>query len=268
MEGVLSWMNPVRARLESGKPAFGITITTTSVETAAHAATLGFHFLWVEMEHSPVTLETLRLMVLATRSLPSVVFARVPVVETWTAKRVLDQGVAGAIFPFVSTAQKAALASAACRYPPAGNRGSGAGAAVRTWPEPGNYYDSADANVMTVCIIEEASALEQVDEISSTPGVDVIFIGTSDLSFSMGFRGRQDEPGLHEAIARIAKAAKVHGKFLGRPAGTEAEVRRHIEDGFLLFQLPTEIGFMEMGSRQILEPFGLSGVPKEERALY
>ena len=129
------WCNPVRARLQAGKPAFGVTITTPSVEAAAHAATLGFHFLWVEMEHSPVTLETLRLMVLATRGLPAAVFARVPVMELWTAKRVLDQGVHGVIFPFTGTAGKAARAAAACRYPPTGQRGSGAGAAVRTWPE-------------------------------------------------------------------------------------------------------------------------------------
>jgi len=88
------------------------------VEAAAHAATLGFHFLWIEMEHSPITLETLRLMVLATRGLPAAVFARVPLVELWTAKRVLDQGVCGVIFPFAGTAEKAARAAAACRYPP------------------------------------------------------------------------------------------------------------------------------------------------------
>ncbi len=75
---------------------------------------------------------------------PAAVFARVPVVELWTAKRVLDQGVSGVIFPFAGTAEKAARAAASCRYPPAGKRGSGAGAAVRTWPAPGNYYDSAD----------------------------------------------------------------------------------------------------------------------------
>src|SRR6185295_15840280 len=144
--------NPVRARLQEGLPVFGITITTPSIEAAAHAATLGFHFLWVEMEHSPVTLETLRLIVLATRSLPAAVFARVPVVELWTAKRVLDQGVSGVIFPFARTAAKAAQAAAACRYPPAGQRGSGATAATRTWPGHGDYYDSCDQHVMTICM--------------------------------------------------------------------------------------------------------------------
>lgn len=263
-----TWANPVRSRLQAGQPAFGVTITTPSAEAAAHAATLGFHFLWIEMEHSPLTLETLRLMVLATRGLPAAVFARVPVVELWTAKRVLDQGVSGVIFPFAGTAEKAARAAAACRYPPEGKRGSGAGAAVRTWPQPGNYYDSADLQVMTVCVVEEAAALDQIDAIAATPGVDVLFIGTSDLSFSLGLRGQQNQPALDAAILRIADAARRHGKFLGRPAGNAEQVGRYMEQGFLLFQMPTEIGLMEMGARQLLEPLGITGIPADERALY
>jgi 2-keto-3-deoxy-L-rhamnonate aldolase RhmA len=262
------WRNPVRQRLEAGEPVFALTITIPSAEIAAHAATLGFHFLWVEMEHSPITLETLRLMVLATRGLPAAVFARVPVVELWTAKRVLDQGVSGVIFPFTGTPEKAASASAACRYPPKGKRGSGAGAAVRTWPQAGNYYDSADANVLTVCVIEEAGALNHIDAIAATEGVDVLFIGTSDLSFSMGLRGRQDEPALDEAIGRIVEAGRRHGKFLGRPASDPARIRHYMEQGFLMFQMPTEIGLLEMGARRLLEPFDIHGLPKEARALY
>lgn len=264
----ITWTHPVKARLAAGLPVFGVTITTPNVEAAAHAATLGFHFLWVEMEHSPVTLETLRLMVLATCGLPAAVFARVPVVELWTAKRALDQGVSGVIFPFTSTGELAARAAASCRYPPLGKRGSGAGAAVRTWPQAGNYYDSADSQVMTVCVVEQASALDQIDEIAATPGVDVIFIGTSDLSFSMGYRGRQGEPALSAAIARIAEAARRHDKYLGRPAGGPEQVRQFMDQGFLFFQMPTEIGLMELGARQLLDPLGIAGTPAEQRSLY
>jgi 2-keto-3-deoxy-L-rhamnonate aldolase RhmA len=263
-----TWTNPVRARLQAGQPVFGVTITTPSVEAAARAACLGFHFLWVEMEHSPVTLETLRVIVLAARGLPAAVFARVPAIELWTAKRVLDQGVHGVIFPFTSNGDKAATAAAACRYPPTGKRGSGAAAAIRTWPAPGSYADSADREVMTVCVVEEASAVEQIDAIASTPGIDVLFIGTSDLSFSLGLRGRQNEPELDRAIARIVEAAQRHGKYLGRPAGTPELARRHMEQGFLLFQMPTEIGLMELGARQLLEPFGISPAQPGQRALY
>src|SRR3989442_11961002 len=133
------WSNPVRARLEAGEFVAGVTITTNSMETAARAATLGFDFLWMEMEHSPITLETLRAAVLATRGLPAMVFARVPVVELWNAKRVLDQGVSGVIFPFTGSAHEAACAAAACRYPPVGRRASGRRAAVRTGPQPAHH---------------------------------------------------------------------------------------------------------------------------------
>jgi 2-keto-3-deoxy-L-rhamnonate aldolase RhmA len=68
--------------------------------------------------------------------------------------------------------------------------------------------------------------------------VDALFIGTSDLSFSLGLRGRQDEPALASAVARIARAALRHGKFLSRPVANPEQVRRFMEQGFLLFQLP------------------------------
>ncbi len=128
-----SWESPVKRRLREGRPVFAATITTASLEAAAqHGWSLGFHFLWIEMEHSPITLETLRNMVLATRGLPALPFARVPVNEIWMAKRVLDAGVSGVIFPFTSTPELARQAAVACRYPPEGRReapGAGSGAA-------------------------------------------------------------------------------------------------------------------------------------------
>src|SRR5437764_6741325 len=139
--------NPVKEQLKKGKPVIGVVITVNSVEVAAQAASLGFDFLWLEMEHTPLSLETVRNIVLATRGLPAVPFARPPVNELWMAKRVLDAGVLGVIFPFTSTPELARRAVAACRYPPAGLRGSGADLAKVCWPEPDCYYDFADKNV-------------------------------------------------------------------------------------------------------------------------
>ena len=252
----MSWRNPVRARLEAGEPVLALTLTTNNVELAAFASTLGFHFLWVEMEHSPITLETLRSMVLATRGMPAMVFARVPVVELWTAKRVLDAGVLGVIFPFTNTPQLAAQAVAACRYPPKGLRGSGAGLAQATWPATTNYYDFADENVVVIAVVEDATALPHIDEIAATPGIDVLFIGTSDLSFSLGLRGRQDHPQLDAAVAKIVAAAKKHGKPLGRPARTAEEVRRFQKQGFRFFMTATDLELMSDGSAQLLAPLG------------
>jgi 2-keto-3-deoxy-L-rhamnonate aldolase RhmA len=255
----IPWESPVKRQLREGRPVVGASIAVNSIDVAAHIATLGFDFLWIEMEHSPITLETLRNMVLATRGLPALPFARVPVNELWTAKRVLDMGVSGVVFPFTITPELAQQAAAACRYPPLGRRGSSPNLARFCWPDGGRYVDSADENVTVIIIIEEARAVERIDEIAATPGVDVMFIGTNDLSFSLGFRGDQSHPKVKEAIAKVVDAGKRHGKFLGRPAATPEKVKEFIEQGFLLFQAPTEIGFMTVGARKYLEPLGKTG---------
>ncbi|MCS7026540.1 MAG: aldolase/citrate lyase family protein [Bryobacteraceae bacterium] len=258
-----SWQNPVRVALQEGKPVVGITITTASVELAAQAAQLGFDFLWIEMEHSPITLESLRHMVLATRGLPAVPLARVPVVETWTAKRVLDMGVLGVIFPFCSTPELALTAAQATKYPPQGKRGHGSGLASFRWAAEEGYADFADRNVLTVAMIEEVRAIERIEEIAATPGLDVLFIGTSDLSFSMGFRGDQNHPRLQEACERVIAAARAHGKFVGRPCANSALIPQLLEQGFQFFQAPAEYRLLAEGAKAFLAPLrSTSAVPQ------
>jgi len=251
-----AWSNPVKTKLKKGESVIGVVISVNSVEAAAQAASLGFDFLWMEMEHTPLSLETVRNIVLATRGLGAVPFARPPVNELWTAKRLLDAGVLGVIFPFTSTPQLARQAVAACRYPPRGLRGSGATLAQFRWSEPADYYDFADENVLVVAVVEDATALSHIDEIAATPGIDVLFIGTSDLSFSLGLRGRQNEPRLDEAVARIAAAGKLHGKALGRPARTPDDIRRFEQQGFQFFMTATDLELMADGAAQLLAPFG------------
>ena len=262
-----AWESPIRRRLRESQPVFGCTITSTSLEMAARAASAGFHFLWLELEHSPVTLETVRHVVLATRDLPAVPFARVPVTETWTAKRVLDAGVHGVVFPFVSTPALAKQAADACRYPPVGRRGSGASLATSCWPEPEEYHDSADRNIVVVVIVEEASALQHVDQIAATEGVDVVFIGTGDMSFSLGLRGQQQHPRVEEAANQVLAAAKRHGKVAGRPAAFAEHTQRYIDQGFLFFQAPSELALFEAGAQQFLAPYGIHPV-RRQRTLY
>jgi 2-keto-3-deoxy-L-rhamnonate aldolase RhmA len=261
------WENPVRRRLRESLPVFGCTITTGSLDMAARAAAAGFHFLWLELEHSPLTLETVRNIVLATRDLPAVPFARLPVAETWTAKRVLDTGVHGVVFPFVSTPALARLAAAACRYPPQGRRGSGASLATSSWPDPDRYYDSADSNIMTIVVVEEAEALAHVDEIAATPGVDVLFVGTGDLSFSLGLRGQQQHAQVEQAASTVLAAARRHNLVAGRPAGSADETRRYIEQGYLFFQAPSDLALFETGARQFLGPLGIQPA-RTQRTLY
>ncbi len=253
-----AWENLVKARLRQGQSVFGVVIAVNNVEVAAHAAGLGFDFLWLEMEHAPLALETVRNIVLATRGLPAVPFARPPVNELWTAKRLLDAGVLGVIFPFTRTPELARQAVAAFRYPPAGLRGSGADLAQMRWPAPQGYHDFADDNVLVIAVVEDTRAVDQIEEIAATPGLDVLFIGTSDLSFSLGLRGAQDHPRLDAAVAKILAAGRKYGKVLGRPARSAAEVQRFQDQGFRFFMTATELDLMAAGADQLLGPLGRS----------
>ncbi|MBA2355485.1 MAG: aldolase [Acidobacteria bacterium] len=256
MAATTPWQNPVRARLARGEFVVGVAITATSLDLAAVAARAGFDFLWIEMEHSPLTLETLRHLVLTSRGLPAVPFARIPIGETWLAKRVLDAGVHGVIVPFTSTPDLAMRAAQACRYPPRGRRGSGAGLATSTWPMVPSYYDSADDNIVVVAIIEEAAAVDQVDAIAATDGIDVLFVGTSDLSFSLGHRGNAQHPEVLAAVAQVRDAAVRHGKVVGRPAATPEALAQYVDDGFLFFQAPSDLSLFAEGARRWLDPIG------------
>jgi 2-keto-3-deoxy-L-rhamnonate aldolase RhmA len=247
--------NPLKEKLEAGEPVIGVVISVNNVEVAVQAANLGFDFIWLEMEHAPLSLETVRNIVLATRGLPAVPLARPPTNELWTAKRLLDTGVLGIIFPFTRTPALARQAVAACRYPPAGLRGSGADLAQFRWPTADGYYDFADACVLVVAVVEDTSAVEHIEEIAATPGLDVLFIGTSDLSFSLGLRGKQDHPILDAAIEKIAAAARKHGKALGRPARTAEHIKRFRKKGFQFFMTATDMDFMADGAAQVLHPF-------------
>lgn len=256
------WENPVKKRLREGQAAVGAVISVNNVEVAACVANLGFDFIWIEMEHSPIALEGLRNMVLATRGLKAIPIARPPVNELWTAKRVLDAGALGVIFPFTSTPALAQQAADACRYPPLGRRGSGADLAQFRWPAPEGYHDFADRNVLVITVIEDAAGLANIEAIAATPGVDVIFIGTSDLSFALGLRGHQDHPRLQEAIATIAAAAQRHGKALGRPARTPEEIQQAMAEGFRFFMTRTDLELMSAGAGCLLGPLGMrQGLP-------
>lgn len=245
--------NSVKDKLRRGGSVIGPVISVNNVEVAARAASLGFDFIWLEMEHCPLALETVRNIVLATRGLPAVPLARPPVNELWTAKRLLDAGVLGVIFPFTRTPELARQAVAACRYPPHGLRGSGADLAAFRWPAPEGYYDFADANVLVVAVVEDISALEQIDDIAATPGIDVLFIGTSDLSFSLGLRGEQNHPKLDRAVDKILAAAKKHEKFAGRPGRNAREIKRFQKQGFRFFMTGTDMDFMTAGATLLLD---------------
>ena len=250
----VEWKNPLKESLKAGKPVIGVTVTVGHPEVAAALATAGYDFFWFEMEHSPITLENLREMILATRGLPTVPITRVPFNEPWMPKRVLDLGSLGVIFPFTNTRELAEQAVKACKYPPEGDRGFGPGLALSRWNLDGaSYIRYANQNVLVVVIIERKEAVEHIEAIASVPGVDVLFIGAYDLSFSLGVGGKVNEPVVQGAIAKVLEAGKRHNIPVGLPVGSAEEINRRIKEGFRFFQTSNELGLMSSGARALLD---------------
>lgn len=260
------WANPLKTAMKAGKPVVGMTVTVPSADVAVTAAAAGFDFLWIEMEHSGITLESARNIILATRGTPTVPLIRVPVNEYWTAKRALDIGALGVIFPFTSTPELARQAVDACKYPPVGKRGAAAGLATLRWPVPGGYADFADNNVMVIIIIEQKEAVERIDEILAVPGIDVVFIGPNDLSYSYGDRGRQT-PRVEAAIAKVVEAAKKRGIPAGR-TGSAGALPGLIKQGFVFFQGPSELSLLRGGADPLIKAAGKTAPDPASRPLY
>ena len=245
--------NPVKKALKEGKVVIGATVTAASPDVAASLAGLGFDFLWIEMEHSPLTLETVRSMILATRGLKAMPFTRVPVNEVWLAKRVLDAGSLGVIFPFTSTRELAEQAVKACKYPPLGVRGAGPALAASRWGMSGaDYTKFANQNVMVIVIIEQKQAIDNIEEIASVPGIDVLFIGANDLSYSLGKGGQTTDPLVEEAVNKVLAAGKKYNIPVGYPAGNPTEINKRIAQGFRFFQASSDLGLMAAGARDVL----------------
>ncbi len=257
------WVNPVKTTLAGGGVVFGGTVTAANIDTACIMAGAGFDFLWIEGEHSPITLETTRNMILATRGLKAVPLTRVPVNELWTAKRMLDIGSLGVIFPFTSTPELARQAVAACKYAPEGLRGAGPGLAMLRWPVP-NYTAWANRNVMVVIIIEQKKAIDQIEEIAAVPGIDVMFIGTNDLSYSYGLAGDSKAPVVQEAIRKVLAAAAKHHIPVGGPAGSAQQIRSMIQQGFRFIQGPSELSLMRGAAQDFFSSLKREGVERKE----
>lgn len=258
------WVNPVKQKLLAGQAVLGGTITLANLDSAAVMANAGFDFLWIEGEHSPVTLETTRNIVLATRGLKAIPFTRVPVNELWTAKRMLDAGSLGVMFPFTSTVELARQAVAACKYPPQGLRGAGWNLAELRWPVPGGYTNWANDNVVVVVIIEQKGAVDQIEEIAAVPGIDVLFIGFGDLSFSYGVPGDWTASVIQKAADRVLQAAHRNKVAVGAPAGNPAQIVDLMSRGFQFIQGPTDLGLLQSAAADLFA--GLAARQMERKA--
>ena len=214
----LMQQNRMKSRIYAGEPALGCSIMIPSpqmVEMVAHA---GFDWVLIDMEHGTIGLETAELMVMAAEASGITPVARPRTNSKSDVSAVLDRGAMGVQVPHINTAEDARAAVAAVKFGPGDQRGLAAGTRADRYGLRGDMDEFVKlSNDQTlICVqLEHATAIENIDDILTVEGVDVFFIGPSDLSQSMGYPGNHKaEPvktAIHNALSKITEAGKIPG---------------------------------------------------------
>ena len=227
--------NPVKRDLAAGKHAFGTMVFeffSPGMPQIAKAA--GADFILFDMEHSGVTIESLKSQIAACRGIGLVPMVRVPALQYHFIARCLDMGAMGIMVPMVESAAQAREIVSATRYPPAGRRGAAFGMAHDDY-EGGSVPDKmavANERTLIMALVETTAGLAAVEEIAAVDGIDAIWVGHFDLTSFMGIPAQFDNPDYLRAIDTIVDAAKRHGKAAGMMAADENWARAYLAKGF------------------------------------
>jgi 2-keto-3-deoxy-L-rhamnonate aldolase RhmA len=211
-------VNSAKRKLAAGELVLCMGLRQArSVDIAMIAAQAGFDALYVDMEHSPVSLETVSTLCAGTVGLGITPLVRPPGHGAEWISRVLDGGAQGVIVPHVSNATQAKAIVTAARFPPLGHRsvmGPTPALAYRALPL-GETNQTLNAETLLIVMIETPEGVERADEIAAVEGVDLLLIGSNDLCTELGIPGELQHPRLRAAYEAVARACKAHRKTLG-----------------------------------------------------
>ncbi|MBU6266705.1 MAG: hypothetical protein KGN34_04130 [Sphingomonadales bacterium] len=224
------------------KPEFASWITLGDAVVAEVMARAGFDWLILDGQHGAVNPGNLLGLLQAVDLGGTRALVRVSANDPAEIMRALDLGAAGVVVPLVSTAEEAARAARACRYPPHGMRSFGR---VRS------YYAGGDAAPAPVCwvMIETAEALANLDAIAATPGVHGLFVGPADLGLSMGYPpGAQVAEPVMAAIAQVVAACERHGATPGSASFGPENAQALLDLGMRFVTLGADAGFVRRGA--------------------
>ena len=171
-----------------------------------------FDYIWFEMQHSTMSWDEVRRMILACPGVGAAPFIRMPDAFESSIQKATDLGAIGIIVPTVDDALEARDAARFSRYPPFGRRSSGGGSFGQVWPGV-NYRATVNDNMLVTVMIETLEGVANAEEIAATHGVDVLLIGNNDLSSFSGWA--QNDPRYQDALVKVHDAALKYGKYFG-----------------------------------------------------
>lgn len=233
-------LNRLKQIWSEGKPVVGGFLSiphTLSAEMMAHT---GLDWLCIDMQHGCIDYSDAVHMLAAISTTAVTPIVRVPWNEPSMIMKVLDAGAYGVIVPMVSNRAEAERAVAACRYPPKGIRSNGPNRAVLYGGA--DYQKHADNEMLCIVMIETAEGVEKMEEIISTPGVDAVYIGPTDLALALGLPPvmDNDDPKHVATVNRVLELCRKHKVIAAMHTMSAKYTQRYIDQGFQMVMLTAD----------------------------
>ncbi len=235
-------------RLEAGEVAVGVGLRQArTVDIAAAMKTCGFDFLFIDLEHNSMSLDTAVQIAMAAGPVGIAPLVRIPAGRYDLASRALDGGAQGIYVPHIDTAAQAREAVAQLKYPPVGRR-----SIAMPMPQLGfqalplaQAMAEVNAQVLIVAMLETPQAIEAADEIAAVPGIGALHVGANDLSAELGVPGQYLHEDVERAFATLVAACRKHGKW---PAMggiyTEKELAHYVSLGVRMVLAGNDLNLM------------------------
>jgi 2-dehydro-3-deoxyglucarate aldolase len=247
-------VNNLKEKLKQNQQTIGSWITLAHPAIAEIMAKAGFDWLAVDLEHSVITIREAEELIRVINLCHCAPLVRLTANDQNQIKRVMDAGAAGIIVPMVNSQADAQKAVEATYYPPQGKRGVGLARAQGYGARFKEYCDWLGNEATVIVQIEHIDAVNDIENILSTPGVDGYILGPYDLSGSMNLIGQTSHPEVEKAINKVNQT----GKALGKPGGIhvvepiETELQQRIEQGFKFIAYSLDTRIIDVSCRSAL----------------
>lgn len=243
--------NSLKEKWNSGSSTLGLWITHPNPVALESIGQHDVDYLCLDLQHGLLDYSNVVPSLQALQRSPAVPIARAPWNEPGIIGKLLDAGTMGVIVPMVNSGAEASQAVASCRYAPEGSRSYGP---TRAAPAlGGNYFEGANREVACIPMVETVEALNNLDEIVGTAGVDAIYVGPADLSISLGLPpgSDHDDQRFDGALKAIVDACQRHGVAPGIHT-VEQLVPKRLEQGFQMITVTSDIIALNAGIKTAL----------------
>jgi 2-keto-3-deoxy-L-rhamnonate aldolase RhmA len=245
--------NALKARLrEPRSVSFGTWISSSSPVCVDALKGVGFDWFMIDTEHAQVNPETLAGIAAILADSGTSPLVRVGNVDPYLVKQALDSGAHGILVPLVSTEAQAKSVVSYAKYPPDGIRGAAAAASSRYGRDLATYLRTANAETLIGVQIETREALENLEAIARVDGVDVLFVGPSDLTLSLGLIDDRKNARVTDAMRRVVSVCESNGKVPGTLVIDREEKQRAVDLGFRFISLASDVRLLLEGARAYL----------------